>query len=100
MVDLLVIGYVKNYRFYMKCLTTDILVIADSLEEAKKKMINTLTSYFETFSHAEILAGKYIRKASIKYWIKYSLAAIKLSTINLSRLSIKFNINENDLNFI
>ena len=99
MVDLLVIGYVKNYRFYMKCLTTDILVIADSLEEAKKKMINTLTSYFETFSHAEILAGVYIRKTPTKYWIKYGLAAIKLSLINFRRLKVEYNINENNLNF-
>ncbi|MEJ2613797.1 MAG: hypothetical protein P8Z35_02470 [Ignavibacteriaceae bacterium] len=100
MIDLLVVGYVKNYRFYMKCLNTDVLVIADSFEEAKKRMIYTLILYFANFSHAEILAGKYIRKASIKYWIKYSLAAIRLSMINFSRLNVKYNINENNLRFI
>lgn len=99
MVDLLFVSYVKNYRFYIKCLTTDVLVIADSFEDAKKKMINTLISYFETFSNDELLAGKYIRKAPIKYWIEYILAAIKLSMINFSRLYIKYNINQKNLNF-
>ena len=99
MVDLLVIVYVKNNRFYMMCLTTDILVIADSFEEAKKRMINTLFSYFETFSHTEILGGKYIRKTPAKYWIKYVMAAIKLPIINFSRLNVKYNINEKNLSF-
>ena len=99
MVDLLFVGYVKNYRFYMKCLTTDIMVIADSFEEAKKRMINTLFSYFETFSNSEILAGKYIRKAPAKYWIKYGLAAIKLPIINFSRLNIKYYVNEENMSF-
>ena len=66
MVDLLVVSYIKNYRIYMRCLNIDILVIADSFEEAKKRMIHTLISYLETFSHAEILAGEYIRKAPAK----------------------------------
>lgn len=100
MVDLLVVGYVKNNRFYMMCLNTAILVIADSFEEAKKKMIYTLISYFETFSRAEILGGKYIRKTPTKYWIKYCLAAIKFSVINFSRLNVKYNINENHLSFM
>jgi hypothetical protein len=81
------------------CLSTDILVIADSFKEAKKKMMHTLISYFETFSHAEILAGKYIRKTPIKYWIKYGLVTIKLSLINFSRLNIKYNIIERNLSF-
>ena len=99
MVDLLVVSYIKNYRIYMRCLNIDILVIADSFEEAKKRMIHTLISYLETFSHAEILAGEYIRKTPTKYWIKYGLAAIKLSLINFRRLKVEYNINENNLNF-
>ena len=99
MVNLLVIGYIKNNRFYMMCLNTDILVIADSFEEAKIRMIHTLISYFETFSQAEILEGKYIRKTPVKYWIRYAFAAIKLSVVNFSRLSVKYNINENYLSF-
>jgi hypothetical protein len=99
MIKLSLIGYVKNNRFYMMCLNTDILVVADSFEEAKKKIIDALVSYLSTFTHEEILEGKYIRKAPAKYWIKYLVAAIKLSIINFSKLSAEYDVNGERLSF-
>lgn len=99
MIKLSLIGYVKNNRFYMMCLDTDILVVADSFEEAKKKIIDALVSYLGTFTHEEILAGKYIRKAPIKYRVKYAIAAIKLSIINLSKLNVEYDVNGERLSF-
>ena len=99
MVKLLVVGYVKNNRFYMMCLNTDILVVADSYEEAKKKMMDAIASYFLTFKHEEILAGKYKRSAPSKYWLRYYLAAIRISLMNFSKLNIKYNVNEDRLSF-
>ena len=99
MIKLVLVGYVKNNRFYVMCLNTDILVVADSFEEAKRKMVDALISYFDTFNHEEILAGKYKRNAPAKFWIKYYLAAIKFSIINFSRLNAEYDINGDHLSF-
>lgn len=99
MIKLSLIGYVKNNRFYVMCLDTDILVVADSFEEAKRKIIDALISYLSTFTHEEISAGKYIRKAPLKYWIKYAMAAIKLSVINFSKLRANYDVNGEHLSF-
>ena len=99
MIELLLVGYVKNNRFYIMCLSTDILVVADSYEEAKTKMINALVSYLSTFTHEELLAGEYIRKAPFKYWIKYSIAAIKISIMNFNKLTAKYDVNLEHFSF-
>lgn len=99
MIKLLLVGYIKNNRFYIMSLDTDIMVVADSFEEAKKKMVDALISYFNTFSNEEIIAGKYIRKAPFKYRFKYLMAAIKLSILAFSKLNANYDINGEHLSF-
>lgn len=65
------LAFVKDRRFYMICLETDIAVVADSFEQLQYKMSDAIISYFNTFSAEEIEAGKYIRKAPRKYRIIY-----------------------------
>ena len=99
MIKLSIVGYIKNNRFYLMCLDTDILVVADSFEEAKQKMLNALISYLRTFTHKEILDGRYIRRAPLKFWMKYYLGEFLSSLINLSRLKAKYDVKEENLRF-
>jgi hypothetical protein len=69
-------AYVHNNRFYMICLDTDIAVVADSFNQLLSKMEEATLSYFKSFKDEEILAGKYIRKAPLKYRVLYKVQSV------------------------
>ena len=98
-----VIGFIKNNRFHLFCLETDIAVVADSLAEAKQKMSDAVTVYFKSFSDEELAAKAYIRKAPLRYRIlfnrvKYVRKFIRLFK-NLSSYTANYDKNTEHLRF-
>lgn len=66
-ITLRVIGFSRKGIVHFLCLETDIAVRGDSVEDAKRKMIDALRSYFETFSEEEMQQGDFIRSSPLRY---------------------------------
>lgn len=96
------LAFVKDNRFNMICLETDIAVVADSFEELKLKMVDATISYFKTFTDEEILAGKYLRKAPLKYRFLYkvrNISAILEAIKNYNSEKAYYDNNSEHLRF-
>ena len=98
-VKLHVLSYVKKNRFYLICLETDIMTVADSFEEGKNKMQDALLSYFKTFTLKELEADKYIRKAPLKYRIMTLLLKFDIHFESASKINRNYNIRGKELSF-
>ena len=66
-ITLRVIGFTRKSGYHFLCLDTDIAVRGDSIEDTKRKMVDALRSYFETFTEEEMERGKFIRYSPFRY---------------------------------
>lgn len=100
LIRLRVFGFSRKGQYYLLCLDTDIAVRADSLEEAKKKMIDALGSYLETFSQKEISQARYVRYSPIRYRIAWYLGmAAGFMRQLVQSLNASYNPNSGQLRF-
>ena len=68
-VPLRVIGFVRDGNFQMICIDTDVAISAKSEEEAKRKLVDALVSYFKTFSNEELESGLFWRRAPLTFFL-------------------------------
>lgn len=66
-IELRVIGFHRHNTVHLLCLDTDIAVRANSIEEAKRKMVDAMTCYLTSFSKEEIVQGKFLRYSPARY---------------------------------
>ena len=75
-IQLRIVGFNKNGIFQFICLETDIAISAETHADAKNKMRDALTSYFQSFSKAELESGAFIRKAPMRYRVGWYLLSV------------------------
>ena len=66
-ISLRVIGFSRKGSIHFLCLDTDVAVRGNSVEDAKRKMVDALRSYFETFTEKEMEQGEFIRYSPLRY---------------------------------
>ncbi len=98
-IPLRVVAFQENDKIYMVCLDTNVIVRSHSLESAKRKMIEALVSYFNTFKEQEVLEGKYLRKAPKKYFISWHLYTVlnKVFKMIKTTCNMQYNPHSKDL---
>ncbi len=71
-ISLRVVGFSRKGEQYFLCLDTDVAVRGDSVENAKRKMVDALRSYFETFTEEEMERGEYLRYSPLRYRVLWN----------------------------
>jgi hypothetical protein len=93
-----ILAFQESDRIYMVCLDTNIFIRAGNLDEAMGKMLDALRSYLYTFDENEILEGKYIRKAPLKYFMDWHLNTFLYKTFKIVKTFCNIEYNPHSKN--
>lgn len=93
-----IMAFEDKGKFFAICIDTNIVVRGETMQNAKDKMIDAISSYLNTFSVEEINSGQYVRIAPFKYRFLYKALPKVIRFLKLITQTSKIEYNPDSKN--